>query len=116
MKRIERVLDINFGKTVKDNDQYLLQDSHFLKNLTLSRTILRPGQATNGHKHPNPDVDEVYIFMDGKGMIEIDDEKHEVIAGDIVLIKGHEFHKVINSSPYFSLRFLSVFNPYERNK
>lgn len=101
------------GKVIKDDDTYLLEDHDFLPNLTLSKTTLKPGKATKGHKHPSPDIDEVYFFIGGKGVIEIDGEPFTVRKYSIVQIKGHEHHRVFNTSKV-PLVFISVFNRYKR--
>ena len=39
------------GELIKDNEQYVLKDNAFGKNLILSSTMLRAKQNTNGHTH-----------------------------------------------------------------
>ena len=82
------------GEVVKDNKTYRLTDNRTLKNLVLSQTILHPGQQTRGHRHPGQE--EVYFFVQGTGMMMVDEEKFRVSAGDIVLIPDGAFHRVIN--------------------
>lgn len=105
-------LDTIKGKVVKDNEQYLLEDNSFLKNITLSKTTLHKNQATNGHKHD--DLDEIYIFLSGSGGMQIDEEHFDVKENDILLIPGGAFHRVFNHSKTSDLVFLSIFQSYER--
>ncbi len=107
------------GKIIKDNEKYILQDNTFLKNLTLSKTILKPGQSTTGHKHDG--LDEVYMFLSGSGKIQIGDvlEKPgvnitQVSKGSIALIPEGQFHRVFNGSDSKTLEFICVFQSYER--
>ena len=100
------------GKIIRDNEQYLLEDNSFLSNLTLSKTILHAKKATNGHKHD--DLDEVYIFLEGSGGMQVDEEHFEVKENDVLLIPGGAFHKVFNHSRTSDLIFLSIFQSYER--
>ena len=70
--RVVSIKDIG-GEVVKDNEVYLLKDNKTLNNLVLSSTFLRANQCTNGHKHEGQE--EVYMFISGKGEMEIDGTK-----------------------------------------
>jgi len=104
-----RVVSINDigGEVVKDNEVYLLKDNNTLNNLVLSSTFLRANQCTNGHKHEGQE--EVYMFISGKGEMEIDGIKFNVREGDCILIEDGEFHKVYNTS-HLGLYFVCVFD------
>ena len=95
------------GELIKDNEQYQLFDNKTLKNLVLSKTKLRAGQSTNGHRHAGQE--EVYIFTEGHGQMELDHRIFDVEEGDIVLIEDNVFHKVHNKGPYW-LEFVCVFD------
>ena len=80
-------------------------------NLIVSKTILHEGKETGGHNHKGQE--EVYIFTEGSGVMQIDDEKFLVTKGDIVLIPDGAFHKVYNTSNYKAnnpLIFVCVFD------
>jgi quercetin dioxygenase-like cupin family protein len=95
------------GELIKDNAQYQLFDNKTLKNLMLSKTKLRAGQSTNGHRHAGQE--EVYIFTKGEGKMELDYKMFDVKEGDIVLIEDNVFHKVHNTGDYW-LEFVCVFD------
>ena len=95
------------GDVVKDNETYLLKDNKTLKNLVLSSTKLYKGQSTRGHSHAGQE--EVYIFVQGTGIMIIDEEKFRVISGDIMLIPDGAFHRVINDGEQ-NLLFNCVFD------
>lgn len=97
------------GTIIKDNDQYVLTDSKHLKNLIVSHTLLKKRQATNGHKHD--DAEEVYIFTEGEGTIQINAELIPVEAGDTIAIPAGAFHKVVSSTSR-TLEFISIFETY----
>ena len=80
------------GKIVKRDDRYLVQDNTELHNLVISSTTLFPFKSTTGHKHVGQE--EVYVFVDGSGTMELDDAKFNVNAGDIVPIHDGVFHRV----------------------
>jgi len=82
------------GEVVKDNETYLLRDNKTLSNLVLSSTKLYRGQATRGHSHAGQE--EVYFFVQGTGIMIVDEQKFRVSSGDIILIPDGAFHRVIN--------------------
>ncbi|SRR3989344_2017506 len=98
------------AELVKNNETYKVYDLTTLKNLNLSLTELNPGKETGGHSHN--EVDEVYVFIDGNGKIEIGEEKIQVKGGDVIAIPGGKFHKVFNEGSGV-LSFWSVFEKYE---
>jgi len=96
------------GDLIKENEQYELYDNTVLKNLCLSKTRLRAGQSTNGHRHAGQE--EVYIFTKGHGQMELDHHIFDVKEGDTVLVKDNVFHKVHNKEGPFWLEFICVFD------
>ncbi len=95
------------GTVIKDTDVYTLKDNAFGNNLVLSSTFLRANQSTNGHAHKGQE--EVYFFVDGTGEMEVNDNKFDVKAGDVICIEDGEFHKVHNTGHY-GLYFVCVFD------
>ena len=100
------------GEVVKDNETYTLTDNNYLEHLTLSQTVLKPGQSTRGHLHENQE--EVYIFTSGHAIMQIDDVEYEASGGDTFLIKAGEFHRVKNINPDEFCFFTCVFEKYDR--
>lgn len=95
------------GEIVKDNETYLLKDNKTLNNLVLSSTCLYRGQATRGHNHEGQE--EVYFFVQGTGVMIVDEERFRVQSGDIVLIPDGAFHRVVNDGE-MNLIFNCVFD------
>ena len=95
------------GSVVKEDDRYVVSDNTTLKNLVLSSTKLRPNKSTTGHRHAGQE--EVYIFVEGKGQMELDFRIFDVQAGDVVTIEDNVFHKVHNTGDYM-LEFICVFD------
>jgi oxalate decarboxylase/phosphoglucose isomerase-like protein (cupin superfamily) len=93
MKLLYNSHDIG-GEVVKDNETYLLKDNKTLNNLVLSSTKLYRGQSTRGHSHAGQE--EVYFFVQGSGVMIVDEERFRVGSGSVVLIPDGEFHRVIN--------------------
>jgi glycerol-3-phosphate cytidylyltransferase len=102
---------------VKENDVYTVRDNTTLDKLTLSSTVLHPLQKTKGHYHD--DVDEVYHFISGSGIMTInsDDRKalHEVKGNSFITVNGGDYHQVENTSPEEDLVFACTFNGKIRN-
>ena len=101
------------AKLIRDNETYKVYDLTALKDLILSLTELNPGKETGGHAHQ--EADEVYVFIDGQGRMEIDGKSFSVKGGDVVAVPGGKFHKVFNQGESV-LSFWSIFEKYgDRN-
>jgi len=98
------------AKLVRDNEIYRVYDFTKLKHLNISLTELYPKKSTLGHSHKN--VDEVYIFIDGKGTMEVGKKNIKVKAGDVVPIEAGKFHRVHNKGEKI-LSFWAIFEKYE---
>jgi len=101
------------GTIIRNNDTYIVEDVQLLNNLTVSKTVLHVGQETGGHSHKG--LEEVYFFESGNGMMTLGKDAIIVTAGDIVLIKEGEFHKVYNEGNQ-DLVFVCVFQKYDRDE
>ena len=59
--------------------------------------VFRSGQTA----HPEPrhvhDVDEVFVFLQGKGVLPINGVEHPVQAGDVVIVEAGEDHHTRSS-------------------
>ncbi len=68
-------------------------------------TIVYPGCRTKGHTHP--DREEVYFFLEGRGIMEAEGEVWEVGPGDTFYVSPGPFHTTKN--PYdFPLKFFWI--------
>mgnify|MGYP001619033223 CR=1 FL=1 len=97
------------AKLIRDNETYKVYDLTALKDLILSLTELNPGKETGGHSHQ--EADEVYVFINGQGRMEIDGEGFSVKGGDVAAVPGGKFHKVFNEGKGV-LSFWSIFEKY----
>lgn len=94
------------GNVVKHDDRYIVKDNTTLKNLVVSSTRLNPRKSTSGHRHAGQE--EVYMFLEGSGTIELDGILYNVEAGDTVLIEDDVFHRVHAGNE--ELYFVCVFD------
>jgi mannose-6-phosphate isomerase-like protein (cupin superfamily) len=95
------------GEIVKQDDRYLVKDNTKLNNLIVSSTMLTAHKSTTGHRHAGQE--EVYVFVQGSGQMELDHKIFDVTEGDTVLIEDGVFHKVHNTTD-FGLKFICVFD------
>ena len=95
------------GEIVKQDDRYTVTDNTKLNNLIVSSTILTAHKSTTGHRHAGQE--EVYVFVQGSGQMELDHKIFDVTVGDTVLIEDGVFHKVHNTTD-FGLKFICVFD------
>lgn len=96
------------GEISKQDERYIVTDRKIGEHLVISSTRLNPKSITTGHDHTSQD--EVYMFLEGNGVIEVGSKTFEVTSGDIVLIEAGEFHRVHNTDKAEQLYFISVFN------
>jgi mannose-6-phosphate isomerase-like protein (cupin superfamily) len=61
-------------------------------NQSLAEASLAPGLATDRHYHARSE--EIYVFLDGGGEMEVDGELREVGPGDAVLIPPGAWHRI----------------------
>ncbi len=122
--KLINIRTLDGAKIIKDNEVYKIEDiDDFHERLVTSKTTLHAGQETGGHTHPNGE-EEVYFFTSGAGKMV--SGKHTALgypgdrfselsveAGDIALIEGNEYHKVINDGAE-DLIFFCVFEKYTR--
>jgi mannose-6-phosphate isomerase-like protein (cupin superfamily) len=57
---------------------------------------LKPGTSIGYHTHENNE--EVYVILEGRGIMTINGQTHEVRAGDVILNKPYGSHGLENSS------------------
>ena len=94
-------------KIVKEDERYVVSDNSSLKKLVTSITVLNPHHSTSGHSHAGQE--EVYIFRQGEGEMEINNKRFKVRQGEIIFIQDGDFHRVHNTSND-KLEFVCVFD------
>jgi mannose-6-phosphate isomerase-like protein (cupin superfamily) len=57
--------------------------------------FLKKGMKVFPHKHPQK---EVYLFLKGRGIMQVNDEKTPVMEGDVVFIPPNSMHTAWNDS------------------
>lgn len=58
--------------------------------------ILRSGDESTPHSHHEY---EIFIAMSGRAALDVDGERHDFVAGDIVHLPPGCTHKVVNDTP-----------------
>jgi mannose-6-phosphate isomerase-like protein (cupin superfamily) len=76
-------------------------------NQSLAEASLAAGQSTDRHYHARSE--EIYVFLEGGGQMEVDGEGGQVGAGDAVLIPPGAWHR-ITAGPE-GARFLCCCSP-----
>ena len=65
------------------------------KRLTLGYTIIYPEGRTTGHSHE--DMEEVYFVIQGRGRMEIGDDKFPIREGDAFYVPPGKYHVTYNT-------------------
>ena len=70
--------------------------------------VFKPGETAHPEARHAHDVDEVFIFVQGKGVIPIDGVDYTVQTGDVVIVEAGEDHHTRSSveDPLVSSWFL----------
>ncbi|MBI1838797.1 MAG: cupin domain-containing protein [Candidatus Colwellbacteria bacterium] len=77
---------------IRDNEIYKVYDLTVLENLNVSLTELYENKSTTGHSHK--ETEEVYLFIEGDGLMEIDSETFKVKGGELILVPKGSCHNV----------------------
>jgi len=75
------------------------------KTLVLGLVEVDPGHRTPLHRH---NCEEVYYILEGEGEVEVEGERYKVRAGDAVYIKENLKHRIFNTHPEKTLRYIAV--------
>jgi mannose-6-phosphate isomerase-like protein (cupin superfamily) len=59
---------------------------------SLAEATLAPGQATTRHHHAR--TEEIYVILEGRGEMEVEDDRRTVGPGDAILIPPGARHQI----------------------
>ena len=77
--------------TTKDGST--IRELHHTPAQSLAEASLAPGQATQRHYHAL--TEEIYLITAGGGVLEVDGESREVVAGDAVRLPPGAWHELV---------------------
>jgi len=72
---------------------FILDNRHLQTLMFLAHASLTPGKTLIGHVDP---MEEIYIIQSGRGLMQVDEETHEVKPGDAIHIPVGHFHELTN--------------------
>ncbi|WP_369018950.1 dimethylsulfonioproprionate lyase family protein [Thermatribacter velox] len=90
----EEVLSKIGSNVVRDTWMLLRESDSESQKIQVGYTVVYPGCSTRGHQHPP--LEEVYFVLSGQGIMEIDQDRFEIKAGDVVYIPFGKFHRAEN--------------------
>jgi mannose-6-phosphate isomerase-like protein (cupin superfamily) len=73
-------------------DGSTIREYHHTSVQSLAEASLEPGAATRRHYHVRSE--EIYLVLDGSGLLEVDAETREVTAGDAIVISPGSWHEL----------------------
>lgn len=74
----------------------LFNDSDFKTNLHFINYTVLPPHTTIG-LHPHGNDEELYIVLEGRGVMTLDGQEYEVQAGDVIVNKPFGTHGLANN-------------------
>ena len=82
-----------FGIAESDLDMRILRDALGCEHIEVSYLRFGPGwRSTFGHRHPGGE--EVYVLVEGRATIKVEDEIHEMRAPSAIRVRGDQFRAV----------------------
>ncbi len=97
--------------TTKDGSEIrelLAHRNSCIRNQSLAEARLPPGASTIGHRHLK--TEEIYYVLDGKGTMQIGQDRRQVGVGDAIAIPPGELHQIANTGEE-TLKFLCCCAP-----
>ena len=88
---------------VENRNKKVLRDTYYLIDqkkgpslrITCGHTTVYPTGSTTGHAHD--DMEEVYYFVSGEGIMVVGEDEFPVKAGDCLYVPPGEFHTTIQT-------------------
>ena len=82
-----------FGVAETDLDMRILRGALGCEHIGISYLRFGPGwRLTLGHRHPAGE--EVYVLVEGRARIKVEDEIHEMRAPSAIRVRGEQFRAV----------------------
>ena len=82
-----------FGIAESDLDMRILRGALGCEHIGISYLRFGPGwRSTFGHRHPGGE--EVYVLVEGRATIKVEDEIHEMRAPSAIRVRGDQFRAV----------------------
>ena len=91
------------GEIIRNDDVCIIRENNELNNIWLNSILLYNEKTTKLVSFLDQDC--VYVFVDGKGILEVEKEIIYVNRSDVVLVPQNSLHRVINIGDTH-LRFL----------
>jgi len=83
---------------LEDSDSKLVKINDSLNDLELTSTRLHRGHVT---ELASSYTDLIYVFVQGSGMITVDNQKFRIGRGSMVLVPAHSLYQVINDGEMY---------------
>jgi mannose-6-phosphate isomerase-like protein (cupin superfamily) len=67
-------------------------------NIDWGLILLKPGEYMGAKPHGHNELDETFYFMEGNGIMIIDDKEYQAPQGSVFLCEPKEMHNIRNHS------------------
>ena len=103
-----QIMDRERIKPFITKDRSQIREFYHSQNMSLAEAVAEVGQTTECHFHKTSE--EIYYILEGKGLMEIEDEKEKVSEGQVVVIPPKSRQRISNTGSS-QLRFLCLCSP-----
>ncbi len=86
----------------------LIEKTNFL---TFGILEMAPGKNTTEHSHDTGE--EIMFVIEGDGCVILDKKNYKIAKGDLIFIKSHQSHQIINVSKKYLKLLIGVSPPLD---
>ena len=76
--------------------------------------LLKPGEIMGGKAHGHNEIDETFYFVEGDGIMIIDNKEYKAPQGSVFLLEPKELHNIRNDSSK-SIKIVFIKGEYKPN-
>ena len=95
-----------YDVSIRRLTEFFAQTSPKKEAMGAAISVIQPGETVREHIN-KPDVEEMFMLLDGTATFRLDDQDHEVSAGDVGFARIGQKHSFTNSSDD-TVRLLSL--------
>lgn len=93
--RVVRAADRRMLSAANGMTKWFLTEPPF-GHVEMYAATIRPGGSTGPEQYRHGDAEEIMLVLRGEVLVELDEERHELAAGDTIVFQSSTPHRVAN--------------------